>query len=189
MLLSSNSKSAFPYPSTTNRPMKYAFLFNVCLQISAIGLARQVDLFWPVSCCRWVGAIAEWATSGIRIRKKNGDGGTSPFSLPDPTLCSPAISIVLTDWPRAWNRLGLYRGYSAIVYHFLFHLSSDSMILLQSDSCMSQSFQVLSTKLTNQNIDYSHYSNQFKLVTFKRFISLLFSKKLDSPFSIYSSYF
>ena len=31
MLLSSNSKSAFPYPSTTNRPMKYAFLFNAGL--------------------------------------------------------------------------------------------------------------------------------------------------------------
>ena len=53
--------------------------------------------------------------------------------------------------------------------------------LAVTDSCMSQSFYVRSTKSTNQNTDYNHYSNQLKwLLKFWRFsLRWLFWKELN----------
>ena len=50
------------------------------------------------------------------------------------------------------------------VYFALINLQSCDQTV-KSDSYMSQSVKDLSSKFSNHNFDYNHYSNQFKRLT------------------------
>ena len=52
-----------------------------------------------------------------------------------------------------------------LLYFVLISVIIQLAVIQHLYSYMDQSFLVLSTKSTNHNIDYNHYSNQFKRLT------------------------